>query len=53
MVPGVASVVFGEGWGDWPADDITATYSDGILEVRIPAPEEVETPTARIPVTRG
>ncbi len=35
------------------ADDITASYSDGILEVRIPAPKEVEKPTAKIAVTRG
>ena len=35
------------------ADDITATYSDGILEVRVPAPQEVEKPTAKIAVTRG
>ena len=35
------------------AEDITATYNDGILEVRIPAPEEVDKPTARSPVTRG
>ncbi|HET9020571.1 MAG TPA: Hsp20/alpha crystallin family protein [Ornithinibacter sp.] len=35
------------------ADDITASYTDGILEVRIPAPKEVEKPTAKIAVTRG
>ena len=35
------------------ADDITASYSDGILEVRIPAHKEVEKPTAKIAVTRG
>ena len=35
------------------ADDITAGYADGILEVRVPAPTEVEKPTTRIAVTRG
>lgn len=35
------------------ADDITATYSDGILEVRVPAPKEVERSAAKIAVTRG
>ena len=30
-----------------------ATYNDGILEVRVPAPKEVERPTAKIAVTRG
>ena len=35
------------------ADDITATYGDGILEVRVPAPKEVDKPAAKIPVTRG
>jgi HSP20 family protein len=35
------------------ADDITASYTDGILEVRVPAPTEVETPTRTITVTRG
>ena len=35
------------------ADTITATYSDGILEVRVPAPAEVEKPTTKIAVTRG
>ncbi len=35
------------------ADDITASYADGILEVRVPAPREVEKPATRIAVTRG
>jgi HSP20 family protein len=35
------------------ADDITATYGDGILEVRVPAPKEVDKPAAKVPVTRG
>ena len=35
------------------ADDITASYTDGILEVRIPAPQQVEKPATRIAVTRG
>jgi len=35
------------------ADDITASYTDGILEVRVPAPAEVEAPTAKVAVTRG
>ena len=35
------------------ADAITASYSDGILEVRIPAPKEVVKPAAKIAVTRG
>ena len=35
------------------ADDITASYTDGILEVRVPAPTEVEKPAAKIAITRG
>jgi HSP20 family protein len=34
------------------ADDITASYADGILEVRVPAPKEVEKPAAKIAITR-
>ncbi|HET7762889.1 MAG TPA: Hsp20/alpha crystallin family protein [Phycicoccus sp.] len=34
-------------------DDITASYKDGILEVRVPAPAEVEKPTAKIAITRS
>ncbi|MCV2395773.1 Hsp20/alpha crystallin family protein [Actinotalea sp. M2MS4P-6] len=34
--------------------DVTATYKDGVLEVRVPVPAEPPTPTARtVPVTRG
>jgi len=32
--------------------DIKATYHDGILEVRVPAPKQV-TPAARIPIARS
>jgi HSP20 family protein len=35
------------------ADDITATYRDGILEVRIPAPADIEKPAAKVEITRG
>lgn len=35
------------------ADDITATYRDGILEVRVPAPTAVEKPAAKVAITRG
>lgn len=35
-------------------DDVTATYKDGILEVRVPTPPAAEPPTPRrIPVARG
>ena len=34
-------------------DDLRATYKDGVLEVRIPIPEETETTTRKIPITRG
>jgi HSP20 family protein len=34
--------------------DVTATYKDGILEVRMPAPAEAPVSTSKpIPVTRG
>jgi len=34
--------------------DVTATYKDGILEVRLPAPQEPPSPAStRIPVTRS
>jgi HSP20 family protein len=33
--------------------DIRATYSDGILEVRIPLPENAGTTSRKIPVSRG
>lgn len=35
------------------ADDITAEYKDGILEVRVPLPEKTDKPVARIPVQKG
>jgi HSP20 family protein len=34
-------------------EDIRASYTDGILEVRIPASEQQETPSRKIPITRG
>lgn len=36
-------------------DDVTATYKDGILEVRVPVPpaETAAKPAAKIPVRRG
>jgi len=35
-------------------DDITATYKDGILEVRVPMPaEEGKPPVTKVPVARG
>jgi HSP20 family protein len=34
--------------------DVTATYKDGILEVRLPAPQETPAPVStKIPVTRS
>lgn len=34
--------------------DVTATYKDGILEVRVPAPKAAAAPTeTKIPITRG
>lgn len=35
------------------ADDIKASYADGVLELRIPVAEETERPAKKIPVTRG
>lgn len=35
------------------ADDVTATYKDGVLEIRVPVAEPVAQPAAKIPVTRG
>lgn len=32
-------------------EDVTATYKDGILEIRIPAP--AAEPTAKVPITKG
>jgi HSP20 family protein len=35
-------------------DDVTASYKDGILEVRVPAPKAAATPQAtKIPIARG
>jgi Hsp20/alpha crystallin family len=33
--------------------DIKASYTDGVLEVRIPVPEQAENPSRKIPITRG
>ncbi|MFI8521215.1 Hsp20/alpha crystallin family protein [Streptomyces sp. NPDC085481] len=39
--------------GTIPADDVEASYADGILTVRVPMPDEEETTTVRtIPVKR-
>ncbi|MFE0700632.1 Hsp20/alpha crystallin family protein [Streptomyces sp. NPDC058872] len=35
-----------------PADDVEASYADGILTVRIPVPDETATTGRRIPVKR-
>jgi HSP20 family protein len=36
------------------AGDVTASYTDGILEIRIPLPTEARKPPAtKVPVTRG
>ncbi len=34
------------------ADDVKATYSNGVLEVRIPCPEKPEPTSTKVPVTR-
>jgi HSP20 family protein len=34
-------------------DDITASYKDGILEVRVPMPAEEKPPVTKVPVARG
>jgi HSP20 family protein len=34
-------------------DDITASYQDGVLEVRVPIPKETKESVSNIPVTRG
>lgn len=34
------------------SEDIKATYSDGILEVRVPAPEDKQESATKVPVTR-
>ena len=33
------------------ADDVTATYKDGVLEVRMPI-KKVETPVAKVPISK-
>jgi HSP20 family protein len=33
-------------------DDVKATYSDGILEVRIPCPEKAQPAPTKVPVTK-
>ncbi|NKX51560.1 Hsp20/alpha crystallin family protein, partial [Arthrobacter deserti] len=33
--------------------DVRASYSDGVLEVRIPVPEESEAGSRKIPIARG
>ena len=38
--------------GASPAD-VKATYTNGILEVRIPCPEKTESPQTKVEVTRG
>lgn len=35
------------------AEDIAATYNDGVLEVRIPVPEQPKSATTKVAVTRG
>lgn len=35
------------------ADDVTATYTDGVLEIRVPVAEPVKPEPAKIQVTRG
>lgn len=35
------------------SEAIKATYKDGILDVRIPWPAEVETPPIRVPISRS
>lgn len=34
------------------ADDVTATYKDGVLEVRLPV-RPIATPTAKVPISRS
>jgi HSP20 family protein len=46
----VRSVPLPEGVKD---EDITATYKDGILEIRAPMPEESKPPATKVPVSRG
>jgi HSP20 family protein len=47
----VRNVSLPEGVND---DDVTASYTDGILEVRIPMPaEEAKPPVTKVPIARG
>jgi HSP20 family protein len=46
----VRSVPLPEGVRD---GDITASYKDGILEVRVPMPAEEKPPVTKVPVARG
>jgi HSP20 family protein len=34
-------------------DDIKASYQDGVLEVRVPVPQETKEAATKVPVTRG
>jgi len=34
-------------------DEVQASYQDGVLEVRVPIPDEPRTSTRKIPITRG
>ena len=34
-------------------DDVHASYQDGVLEIRVPVPEEQHTRSRKIPVARG
>ena len=34
-------------------NDVRASYNDGVLEVRVPVPEESEAGSRKIPITRG
>jgi HSP20 family protein len=38
---------------DTKIDDITATYKDGLLEVKVPMPTEVKGPAKRVTITRA
>ncbi len=33
-------------------DDVTASYKDGVLEVRVPVPEETKSAATKVPITR-
>jgi HSP20 family protein len=34
-------------------DDITASYKDGVLEIRVPMAEEAKPPVTKVPIARG